>query len=162
MGPGGSGAVLGGLGAAWGDLYRFLIEKTGSLDPPGPPLSWLPRPTKIDEKSMPRCIKISHAFWDRCLVEFGPIWGRKLEENLSQIGEILGIFVNEKFGRPRKRFFLVFGVGVGSFNIAFLTQNLVFVLYVLASRLSRIALKSVSNKSKKWLENRSKIGPKWV
>ena len=75
---------------------------------------------------MPRCIKISHLFWDRFLVEFGPIWGRKWEENWFQIGDFLGIFVNDRFGRPRKRFFRVFGVGVGSFNMAFLTQNLVF------------------------------------
>ena len=38
-GPGGSGAVLGGLGAAWGDMDRFLIEKSGSLDLPGLPES---------------------------------------------------------------------------------------------------------------------------
>ena len=74
------GGAVGTFFGADGDLARQRCPKRRQppipltiLDP-----SWGPKPTKIDQKSMPRCIQIVHRFSDRFLIDFwsmlGSIW----------------------------------------------------------------------------------------
>ena len=68
------GGAAGSFFGADGDLARqrrlkrrLPQNKLTILDP-----SWEPKPTKNDQKSMPRCVQILHWFSDRFLIDFGP------------------------------------------------------------------------------------------
>ncbi len=68
-GPGGGlGGTWGGLGRSWGGLGgpEPIWDKNV---PPGPPFR-APKSSKIDKKSMPRCMKILHQFSDRFCIDF--------------------------------------------------------------------------------------------
>ena len=67
------GGAVGSFFGADGDLARqrrlkrrLPQNKVTILDP-----SWEPKPTKNDQKSMPRCVQILHWFSDRFLIDFG-------------------------------------------------------------------------------------------
>ena len=68
------GGAVGSFFGADGDLARQRRLKRRLprnpltiLDP-----SWEPKPTKNDQKSMPRCLQILHWFSDRFRIDFGP------------------------------------------------------------------------------------------
>ena len=68
------GGAAGSFFGADGDLARqrrlkrrLPQNKLTILEP-----SWEPKPTKNDQKSMPRCVQILHWFSDRFLIDFGP------------------------------------------------------------------------------------------
>ena len=67
------GGAVGTFFGADGDLARQRRPKRRqprnpltNLDP-----SWEPKPTKNDQKSMPRCVQILHWFSSRFLIDFG-------------------------------------------------------------------------------------------
>ena len=67
------GGAVGSFFGADGDLARQRRPKKRqprnpftNLDP-----SWEPKPTKNDQKSMPRCVQILHRFSNRFLIDFG-------------------------------------------------------------------------------------------
>jgi len=74
------GGAVGSFFCADGDLARqrrlkrrLPQNKLTILDP-----SWEPKPTKNDQKSMPRCVQILHWFSDRFLIDFGPLIDPKI------------------------------------------------------------------------------------
>ena len=56
-------------------------NKVTSWDP-----SWEPKPTKNDQKSMPRCVQILHWFSDRFLIDFGVHLGTILKPCWASCG----------------------------------------------------------------------------
>ena len=82
------GSAVGSFFEADGDLARQRRPKRRlpqnpftSWDP-----SWEPKPTKNDQKSMPRCVQILHRFSNRFLIDFGVHLGTILKPCWASCG----------------------------------------------------------------------------
>ena len=60
---------------------RMPQNKVTSRDP-----SWEPKPTKNDQKSMPRCVQMLHRFSNRFLIDFGSHLGTILKPCWASCG----------------------------------------------------------------------------
>ena len=94
----------------WSSFDVILTSIFGRFSTP----TWLPKSTKIDQKSMPRCLPMLTSFFDRFLIDFGSQLGPPNLEKSSPRCRESTIFQKIAF-RNRHRFLIDFGANMAPF-----------------------------------------------